>query len=161
AGARSTLTTRSTTSKHTFPRWSTRTAQCLVFGTLLALLSAAGCGRKDRPADTAQRGTTLTIGFGSTTGARIQQVADLITPEGLINSGPDGRPVSWLAKSWSVSDDKLTWHFVLKDGVTFHDGTPLTSSIVRDVLARQLPANLGSAASDLDSIESPSPSELI
>lgn len=134
---------------------------CLASCLSIALLSAAGCSRQDGPAHTDRNGTTLTIGFGSTTGTRIQQVADLITQEGLINLGPDGRPISWLAKSWSVADDGLTWRFVLKDGVTFHNGTPLTAAIVRDVLTTQLPANLGSAASDIDSIESPSSSELV
>lgn len=32
-----------------------------------------------------------------------------------------------LAKDYSVSNDGLTYTFTLKDGVTFHDGTPLTS----------------------------------
>lgn len=31
-----------------------------------------------------------------------------------------------LASKWSVSEDKLTWTFTVKDGVFFHDGTPLT-----------------------------------
>ncbi len=35
-----------------------------------------------------------------------------------------------LAESWSVSDDSLTWTFVLRDGVTWHDGTPFTAEDV-------------------------------
>ncbi|MER3398882.1 MAG: ABC transporter substrate-binding protein [Chloroflexota bacterium] len=37
-----------------------------------------------------------------------------------------------LAESWSVSSDGLVYEFKLRDGVKFHDGTPLTS---RDVVA--------------------------
>jgi peptide/nickel transport system substrate-binding protein len=32
-----------------------------------------------------------------------------------------------LAESWSVSDDGLVWTFNIRDGVTFHDGTPCTA----------------------------------
>ena len=35
-----------------------------------------------------------------------------------------------LAESWEVSDDGLTYTFTLRDGVTWHDGTPLTASDV-------------------------------
>ncbi|MEN8113928.1 MAG: ABC transporter substrate-binding protein [Actinomycetota bacterium] len=35
-----------------------------------------------------------------------------------------------LATEWSLSDDGLTWTFVLREGVTFHDGTPLNADAV-------------------------------
>lgn len=38
--------------------------------------------------------------------------------------------VPGLAESWDVSDDNLVWTFHLRDGVTFHDGSPLTASDV-------------------------------
>src|SRR5690349_24988088 len=31
----------------------------------------------------------------------------------------------WLAEKWSVSDDGKTYEFVIRDGVTYSDGTPL------------------------------------
>src|SRR5215813_10362871 len=37
-----------------------------------------------------------------------------------------------LAESWTISDDKLTYTFKIRQGVTFHDGSPLTA---RDVKA--------------------------
>jgi len=39
-------------------------------------------------------------------------------------------PEPYLAESWEVSDDGLTVTLKLKDGVTFHDGEPLTSKDV-------------------------------
>jgi peptide/nickel transport system substrate-binding protein len=38
-----------------------------------------------------------------------------------------GALIPYLAKSWTVSDDGMTVTFVLKDGIKFHDGTPLTA----------------------------------
>jgi peptide/nickel transport system substrate-binding protein len=35
-----------------------------------------------------------------------------------------------LAESWEISDDGLTYTFDLRDGVTWHDGSPLTASDV-------------------------------
>jgi peptide/nickel transport system substrate-binding protein len=35
------------------------------------------------------------------------------------------RPIPGVAESWRVIDD-TTWEFTLREGVTFHDGTPLT-----------------------------------
>jgi peptide/nickel transport system substrate-binding protein len=41
----------------------------------------------------------------------------------------DGTGVEpWLAESWTQSDDKLTWTFKIKQGVTFSDGTPMTAA---------------------------------
>ncbi len=36
-----------------------------------------------------------------------------------------------LATSWEASPDGLTWTFKLRDGVTFHDGEPLTADAVK------------------------------
>lgn len=41
-----------------------------------------------------------------------------------------------LAEKWSVSDDGLTYTFTLRSGVTFHDGTPLTSAAVQPSIDR-------------------------
>jgi peptide/nickel transport system substrate-binding protein len=35
-----------------------------------------------------------------------------------------------IAEEWSVSDDGLTWTFKIREGLTFHDGTPLTAEEV-------------------------------
>ncbi len=43
-----------------------------------------------------------------------------------------------LAAQWSVSRDGLAWTFRLRDGVRFHDGTPLTAAHAAASLERQV-----------------------
>jgi peptide/nickel transport system substrate-binding protein len=51
----------------------------------------------------------------------------------LIHFDPHNYPeiVGDLAKSWTVSDDHLTYTFTLHEGVKFHDGSELTSADVK------------------------------
>ena len=53
-----------------------------------------------------------------------------LTYSGLMRTTTSGDLVPDLAKSYSVSDDGLTYDFILKDGLTFQDGTPLTADDV-------------------------------
>jgi len=50
----------------------------------------------------------------------------------------NGQAQPSLAKSWEISEDNLTWTFHLQEGVTFHDGTPLTAEAVKINLDRIL-----------------------
>lgn len=50
----------------------------------------------------------------------------------LVWRDPDGTTIKpWIAESWTVSDDGLTYTFVLRDGVTYSDGTPLDAENVK------------------------------
>lgn len=50
-----------------------------------------------------------------------------------------------LAASWESSEDSMMWTFTLREGVTFHDGTPLTSADVIASFDRTLGLDLGAA----------------
>lgn len=51
--------------------------------------------------------------------------------EGLLDLGPDGKPVPVLATGWTASPDGRTVTFKLREGVTWHDGKPFTSADVQ------------------------------
>lgn len=50
-----------------------------------------------------------------------------------------------LAESWTSNEDATQWTFRLREGVTFHDGQPLTAQAVRDSLQRTIDLGLGAA----------------
>ncbi|MDQ0325013.1 peptide/nickel transport system substrate-binding protein [Rhodopseudomonas julia] len=59
--------------------------------------------------------------------------------DGLVRT-KDGtlEPEPALAKSWEVSEDGLTYTFHLREGVTFHDGTPFNAEAVKFNFERML-----------------------
>jgi peptide/nickel transport system substrate-binding protein len=57
--------------------------------------------------------------------------------ETLVSYAPDTPSVRVLAESWSVSPDGLAWTFIVRTGVTFHDGTPLDAAAVAFNFQRQ------------------------
>ncbi|BCO09177.1 ABC transporter substrate-binding protein [Desulfolithobacter dissulfuricans] len=50
--------------------------------------------------------------------------------ETLTTTDNRGKIVGLLARSWTVSPDRLTWTFTLRPDITFHDQTPLTAGAV-------------------------------
>jgi len=48
----------------------------------------------------------------------------------LTQTGKSGQPVPYLATSWSVSPDHLTWMFKLRPGLKWTDGVPVTAQDV-------------------------------
>ena len=50
-----------------------------------------------------------------------------------------------LAVEWESNDDATAWTFKLRDGVTFHDGSPFNAEAVRASLQRTIDLGLGAA----------------
>lgn len=104
---------------------------------------------------------TLLLGMMSTTSITMAQEVTVVLPEQPANLEPcrsirsdigrvinmnitetltdinveSGEVEPHLAASWEQVDD-LTWHFTLRDGVTFHDGAPLNAEAVVNSINR-------------------------
>ena len=50
--------------------------------------------------------------------------------EGLVKPTPEGDLAPAVAENFTVSEDRLTYTFILRDGVTFHNGAPVTAQDV-------------------------------
>ncbi len=90
---------------------------------------------------------TLTLGMGlepphldPTAGAAaaIDEVVYANLFEGLTRIDQNGAVQPGLAESWTISDDRLTYTFALRSGVTFHDGAAFDSGDVKFSLERAM-----------------------
>ena len=63
--------------------------------------------------------------------------------DALVRRGSDGRFRPAIAESWSVSEDARQWRFVLRPGLTFHDGVPLDASAMKFSIERMMRPEIG------------------
>jgi peptide/nickel transport system substrate-binding protein len=115
-----------------------RTALALAAASAATMMALAACsGEPAGPSADAEPVAGGTIEYGHQQepacvfGGWIEQAyLSYQVLDNLVSLDEDHRVVPWLADSWSVSDDQLTWTFTLKDGVKFTDGSPLTAEAV-------------------------------
>ncbi len=83
--------------------------------------------------------TSVTLGIISTATQYLNPLAPVerefrsltsLMYEGLVEIDDDLQPQPALCRSWDVSSGGGTWTFYLRDGIAFHDGTPLTAEDV-------------------------------
>src|SRR5437588_10522171 len=102
---------------------------------LVAILAACDSGeathhRRDPGALViAQASDVLSLDPVRVTDSESVEVNELIF-EGLVKWKPGTTEVIEGLASWTVAPDGLTWTFHLRDGVEFHDGTPLDADAV-------------------------------
>lgn len=72
--------------------------------------------------------------------------------ESLVRLAPDFQIEPVLAESWEFVEPN-TWRFVLREGVTFHDGTPFTAEAVQWSMGRVAARGGGTLGLDENSVE--------
>lgn len=121
--------------------------------TLPAFLAACGGGNTDSTSDSTDtrdgegaRGGTLTLAVDGTNGIADPafyttlgdwMVVDCVCRGLTFIDFQTSEPKPDIAERWEVSDDGLRYRFFLRKGITFHDGTNLTSADVIRSFKRQ------------------------
>lgn len=118
--------------------WRVAAASAIV--GLLAV-SAPGPGRAGAAAQTVLRASLNSDILSTDPGIRRDENTDAVllhVVEGLVATREDISVGPLLADHWTVSEDGRTYTFVLRSGVVFHNGAPLTSHAVVWSLRRYL-----------------------
>jgi peptide/nickel transport system substrate-binding protein len=147
---------------------------CLVLAGVTALASCSAGADPNTPPGDGTGGAqeqTIDIGLGAapanldmttTAGAAIPQALMYNLYEGLVKLDGEGNVQPLLAKSWEISDDRMTYTFALQEGVTFSNGDPFTAETVKFSLERvpDWKANTPSNLSAIESVEAVSDTEV-
>ncbi|HLV11599.1 MAG TPA: ABC transporter substrate-binding protein [Trueperaceae bacterium] len=102
-------------------------------GRTLAVLALVVAGVAAAQGDTIRIATSLaqnSLAPGEATGLPDATVIRTMF-EGLVGF-QDGELVNELAESWEANEDATVYTFHLREGVTFHDGTPFDAQAVKD-----------------------------
>jgi peptide/nickel transport system substrate-binding protein len=139
------------------------------FLALFVCLAVSACSRVPvAPARSSNQLVTLAIGWpfisGQDSRIGIQQAVGLLSFEGLVFIGRDGRAQPRLVQGWTESADGLSWAFQLRPNAFFHDGSRVDSAAVKASLARTLasPArDFSPGLLDIVGLETPQPDQLV
>ena len=128
------------------PKYLKRALSLLTAAMLLISLCACA-GDTDNSNDKQPSAESGELSDGSSVTVGIAQDLDSLDPhralsagtsevlfnifEGLMKASPDGGVIPAVASDYSMSDDGKTYTFTLREGVTFHNGDPVT---LEDVL---------------------------
>ena len=106
--------------------------RALIYGLAVAALALAAPSAQAAKTDLVMGMVLEPPHLDPTAGAAaaIDEVVYANVFEGLTRIDRDGAVQPALAKSWTVSDDGLTYSFALHEGVSFHDGSSLEASDV-------------------------------
>jgi len=148
-------------------RLSGRTRARLAAAIAAAALVVGAC--RGAPPTAPATPVTLTIGLAQPAeaggaNAGLARLAALLASAQLVATGPDGRPLPALAERWERSTDARTWRFVLRPGLSCHDGSPITSAEVQRSLEidnRAAQGSLVPGLRDIDRIEAPAPDVVV
>ena len=129
-----------------------------LFSLVLALTVAAGClvgcggSKSEKKADAtnsseaggekilrvASEDPQVPLDMQLNTYSIIMKITDNVTESLLLTNEKGELEPTLLEEMPTLSDDKLTYSFTLKDGVTFHNDAPLTSNDVKYSLQRMV-----------------------
>ncbi|MEI6502093.1 MAG: ABC transporter substrate-binding protein, partial [Armatimonadota bacterium] len=144
-------------------RWSSRPERVataiasVATVALLAVVFATGCGSSSSSSSSspAPKADILRLAYSSTIttwdpsasfSTEVVYMANAYEPLIYANAPGSAEPFSpALATSWEVAKNGLSWTFHLREGVTFHDGTPFNADAVKYSIDRTKKLNLGAA----------------
>ncbi|WP_188068308.1 ABC transporter substrate-binding protein [Brevibacillus brevis] len=166
-------------------KWEIATFVSIVLSCFVLLAIVSGCNAPATKSGTDEgnkdvnisekKGGTITVAISSEPDTLDAHKSTALSTEGVaLNLGgallyrdPQTNEVKpYLAESYSISEDGKTWTFRIRQGVTFHDGTPLTAQAYKRTFERAMsseiaPKGVGMVLGIIQSIKTPDDQTLI
>lgn len=136
------------------------TRRTLFAATPMLALGLAACGKgAGSSTDSLVIGITEDIDSMDPVRAESAATRELLfnVYEGLVKPDTEGNLNPAVASDYAVSDDGVTYSFTLREGVTFHDGSPVTAEDVKHSIERYRDSTTGgslvSAFEEVDHVD--------
>ena len=149
-----------------------RSLSAAAVAALLTVAQLVNAPASAAPDPKARYGDTMVIGItgdpgtlnGTTSSNFVEKIIASNVFSMLIRLDTNFKPVPDLAKSWTISDDGLTYTFKLNEGVKWHDGHPFSSADVKytiDEVILPLHTRAGTYKSVIDRVDTPDANTVI
>ena len=131
-----------------------------IFGVFLALIILASCASAGQAVIVEMPPQELVIGENVDLGGYdpnrdMSPFIRFLIFDSLVELGYDFEQVPGLATEWSMSEDGMSWTFLLRRGVRFHDGEPWNAEAARINFQHRIYAGAGGFYQSIESMEAP------
>jgi len=125
----------------------------------LAVVTVFGACHRANPGTPEPSSAVLRVGVGQSVAAAnnpatgVRQLTQLLSVEGVMRLGEDGRFGPALADKWTVGDGGRSLLLTLRSGIKFHDGSPLDANTIAALLPGGFKSFWGTLADEVDHVK--------
>ena len=126
---------------------------------MIAVGMVVGSCHRATPAASEPSSTVLRVGVAQSLlsatnpATGIRQLSQLLSVEGVVRVGEDGRFEPALADKWTVGSGGRSLLLTLRPGIKFHDGSPLDANTIAGLLPGGFRSFWGSLADEVDHVK--------
>jgi ABC-type transport system substrate-binding protein len=125
----------------------------IAVGTVVGSCHGAKPSASEPSASVLRVGVAQSVLSATNPATGLRQLSQLLSVEGVVRVGEDGRFEPALADKWTVGSDGRSLLLTLRAGVKFHDGSPLDAKTIVGLLPGGFRSFWGSLADEVDHVK--------
>jgi len=128
-------------------------AAMIAVGTVVGSCHGRKLGASEPPSAVLRVGVGQSVASATNPATGLRQLTQLLTVEGVVRVGEDGRFEPALADKWTVGSGGRSLVLTLRPGIKFHDGSPLDANTIAGLLPGGFRSFWGSLADEVDHVK--------